>query len=412
MNPADTTFLLALLHSNPAASSSPPAAWTAWATAMSSADWSALLTQAHRHDVAALVFALCKEAKLLPQMPPAITQELQQVYARTVASNLKLYRQLGEVLTTLQDAGIPTILLKGAHLAQAVYGDIGLRSMSDLDLLVHEADLTRAHDLLLALGYQPPATVSSTFHHLPELSKPGAFTIDLHWTILPERGVIRVPMADFWQRAKPIAVKGHSALGLAPEDLLLHLILHTAVQHNFRFGLRALYDILATIRHYEAAVDWPQLVAQARQAQADRAVYLTLYLCKDLLGAPVPPEILSQLQPPSPTAQIIAQAKEAILEGSTEPMLLPHSLLHVWGEKRAMARLRALMDGIFLPSADMARLYHVTPGSLALYRAYLTRLHYVVKQHGNTVWHLLRRNPTLTPKVARQKSLLDWMLMA
>lgn len=409
MKNADTTFLLALLRSSGTLVADPQTTPALdWAAALTSSDWTTLLAQAQHHDLAGLVFVLCQRAKLLPQMPPAVVNDLQSAYARTVASNLKLYHQLAQVLAAMQEAGIPTLLLKGAHLAQTVYGDIGLRTMSDLDLLVAEADLPRAHQRLLALGYRPPTAISSTFHHLPELSKPGAFTIDLHWTILPTRQNQALPSHELWQRARPLHELGQSAFGLAPEDLLLHLILHTAVQHTFVFGLRSLYDIVAVIHHFAETLDWSQVATRAGEWQIARATSLTLTLCRDLLGAAIPASCFTQLQACQPAASIVAQAQMVLFTGATTPMLLPHSLLQIGSRAQGPAQLRQLLQSIFLPPAIMVRLYGVTPGSLALYRAYGNRLCYLWRQHRQTVWRLLRREPAITVAASYQKNLLEW----
>ncbi len=48
---------------------------------------------------------------------------------------------------------IKTIVLKGAMLAETVYPNIALRSMGDIDLLIHKDDLDRAAKRILELGY-------------------------------------------------------------------------------------------------------------------------------------------------------------------------------------------------------------------------------------------------------------------
>jgi hypothetical protein len=41
---------------------------------------------------------------------------------------------------------------KGPALAVQAYGDLSLRQYDDLDLLIHEADVPRAYQLLIANG--------------------------------------------------------------------------------------------------------------------------------------------------------------------------------------------------------------------------------------------------------------------
>jgi hypothetical protein len=64
-----------------------------------------------------------------------------------------LYRQLKEILIEFNKNNIPVILLKGAHLAQFVYGNIALRLMSDIDLLVKKEDLGCACAIIIKYGY-------------------------------------------------------------------------------------------------------------------------------------------------------------------------------------------------------------------------------------------------------------------
>jgi len=53
----------------------------------------------------------------------------------TLARNLLLYHELPRILKVLSP--LPVIVLKGAALAATIYHRIGLRTMGDLDLLVH-----------------------------------------------------------------------------------------------------------------------------------------------------------------------------------------------------------------------------------------------------------------------------------
>jgi hypothetical protein len=55
--------------------------------------------------------------------------------------NMRRCHELSKVLRILQNDGIPVIVLKGAALAEVVYGNIALRSMSDVDLLVKKGSI-------------------------------------------------------------------------------------------------------------------------------------------------------------------------------------------------------------------------------------------------------------------------------
>jgi Uncharacterised nucleotidyltransferase len=56
----------------------------------------------------------------------------------------------------LVDAGIPSSILKGPQLAEAIFGDPGRRLSSDIDLLVAPHHLRTAVDVVQSSGYDPP----------------------------------------------------------------------------------------------------------------------------------------------------------------------------------------------------------------------------------------------------------------
>src|SRR5574338_600535 len=57
---------------------------------------------------------------------------------------LRRHAALREIARSLEEAGIPLIVLKGMALAYLAYPDPFCRSMSDIDLFVPRADLERA----------------------------------------------------------------------------------------------------------------------------------------------------------------------------------------------------------------------------------------------------------------------------
>ncbi|MBI5640167.1 MAG: nucleotidyltransferase family protein, partial [Nitrospirae bacterium] len=60
----------------------------------------------------------------------------------------------GKISQPLTQSGIPVCVLKGPLLAQRLFGDIGLRSSTDLDLLAPHERLLDADALLQEQGCQ------------------------------------------------------------------------------------------------------------------------------------------------------------------------------------------------------------------------------------------------------------------
>ena len=59
-----------------------------------------------------------------------------QVYLASAHRNLRLFGELRQILRAFNAAGLSVIPLKGACLAEMIYGNIALRPMVDVDLLL------------------------------------------------------------------------------------------------------------------------------------------------------------------------------------------------------------------------------------------------------------------------------------
>jgi hypothetical protein len=233
------------------------------------------------------------------------------------AYSMRHQHELSRVLQTLQNAGLPVIILKGAYLAEQVFEQPGKRLMSDLDLLIQYKDLQPTVTALETLGYRPPVPISVRFEtrvaqHLQPLIKRGALPIEIHWTLAVPGSPQQFDIPGLWLRAVPVKIAQAEALALAPEDLLLHLCYHTAYQHTFGYGLRGLTDIAYVMRRFAATFDWDEITRRARAAILAAPVYLAVRLAVELLGAPVPPLALETLRPVGFDDQAVLIGKELL----------------------------------------------------------------------------------------------------
>lgn len=65
-------------------------------------------------------------------LPARVKQKLREDYYLSAVRNTLLYQELAKILATFNDAGLPVIVLKGAALAQEMYGNIALHPMTDI----------------------------------------------------------------------------------------------------------------------------------------------------------------------------------------------------------------------------------------------------------------------------------------
>ena len=149
------------------------------------------------------------------------------------AEDMLRERELIAVLAAFADAGIGTLLLKGAALAHSHYPEPALRTRCDTDVLIRPADRVAAKDLLVRLGYQRQNEVSGSLVSYQECHAkqegPLHHVIDLHWQISNRQVFARALTFDeAYARSVPVPQLGAPARTLCSPDALLLACMHRA----------------------------------------------------------------------------------------------------------------------------------------------------------------------------------------
>lgn len=373
--------------------------------------WDELLELAQKHGVSPLLYHQLKHQGFGENVPAKILSALQQCYLQNAARNMRLYHQLSTVLTALREHDIPVIVLKGAYLAEAIYGNIALRPMGDIDLLIKPADVAQANGCLTGLGYQAshPFWLESqqTFGvHLPTFVHPERIPIELHVRLVPPDSPFTYDIEELWRRAQPVNIAGCQAYGLAPEHLALYLCIHAAYGHNLAMGLQPLSDLTFLCETYQQTMDWEQLLGTARQWNAEKNLYLGLYFARKFFQAKVPDEIVQAIQPADVTTQWLDWLQAHLLNPGEQ---FPTHLVKLVGAKGIREKLAMVWKRMFLSPEEMGCLYNIAPTSPAIYLRYPHRIWGQVKRYGGTVWRLLRRDPELTSAADDKHAFREWL---
>jgi hypothetical protein len=276
-------------------------------------DWEQLVRLATWNRLSALLRAGLREAGVFDRAPESVRRQLTSAYHNNVATEAARRRHLDEVLGRFGDEGIPAMLLKGAALAETVYREPGLRPMADVDILVPEADVRRAHDALLECGYVLlPAHCEDEHHHLPGLGTPdGLAAFELHRSLMPPRFPLQLDADRFWRRGRPVDYAASHVLP-APDDLLVHVCVHFA-QDRVRESEGALAQLCDIARLVGGAeIDWSQ-VCLFETPGIRAAVFLALVSAARLLRADIPDEVISRLRSPDADALVDRFIDERIL---------------------------------------------------------------------------------------------------
>ncbi len=271
------------------------------------ADWEATRRALYDEGIAALLHGAVAGRGLFPA---TIEAALSEAYTTTAIRNTALLYELERALAALDRAGVPVLLLKGAALAEAIYGDPALRPMADGDLLVQPADRATAQAALRLAGYEPVGEErhpgdTARYESQVALRKPGPLPtrIELHWSLLDAPYYqARLPMDWFWAGAEPLRVGDTVAAGLGPTANLLYLIVHLVLHHRAT-GLMWWYDIAELLHVCGRRVDWDALLVQARACDLVLPLARVLSELATRWAAAVPADVLARLAILQPSAR-------------------------------------------------------------------------------------------------------------
>ena len=384
------------------------------AVSATSAEWDKGVAVAVAQGLSSIVYRRFRDEGRTPSAGAA--QRLHSHYLSGAASNMRLLHELGAILRALVSVGVPVIPLKGAFLAEAVYGDIALRPMADLDLLVQPVDLPRAIETLRHLGYESdapfdPVAHQAGFQDMPPMRKPGGAMVELHWTLVTPLCGARIDeheLAGIWKRSVAATIADSACRALSAEDLLLHLCMHASVHHRFAdIGLKSFVDMAEVTRHYGASLDWGIAADRANRWNVAGGVRLALMLAEEWTGLQVPADVWLRLDGAPPEEQTLAWVRHKVLEGKPTEFLGEFAGLE--SHRGAVGKLAILRRAVFPSQATMARLYGVRENSLRFVGYYPYRLWDLCRRYRGALWRLLMREPEFVEATKREAKLREYL---
>ena len=200
--------------------------------------------------------------------------------------------------------------------------------MGDLDLWVTAEAMPAARTALGNLGYSEhgkgtrPLAIQEQMSGEVQLvgSEAGQGLIELHWGAFAGEWLRRTAAVDHREifcRARPAQIAGREAWIMAPEDAMIQLAVHLAVNHQMAYpGVRGLLDVALLARNEK--VDWGSTVERAKAWRVATATWLVLAMTQALLGLPGAEQALSALAPSPRRRKTLRRfsTEESILAGS------------------------------------------------------------------------------------------------
>lgn len=227
--------------------------------------------------------------------------KLRGIYRRTWYMNQLLLDRLKGTLQAVEDGGGDPLVVSSWELPLRYYGDLGLRSVAALHLLVRPDRVARSARALADQGwttgpFDPSKAVIGNRHNARYQRADGDRCI-LYWRLFhefsdPGRGI---EPDDLWERPIDLELRGVPARALSPTDELLNVCVGGARPSTWPTVIWVA-DAIAVLHAPDSAIDWERLVRQARRLRAALRVHDALSFLRHELDAPVPGDVLAELR--------------------------------------------------------------------------------------------------------------------
>jgi hypothetical protein len=218
---------------------------------------------------------------------------------------------LKQVLAATEHAGVPVVLLKGAHTRSTHFPEPGVTTPADIDLLISPQHLFRFQSLLHSLGYEPVLRIN----HPPRtawMARDGArdvcslelahadnpWSIDVHTSL--ERFYFRGRRCEFAFPNSNAVQEFHTdwagrAFGLSQPLLAAYLALNASHSLHTLQLIRLVELVLVARRDAgNGTLKWEALERLLHETDAFPYVYPALALASDLGPGAIPEALVEQ----------------------------------------------------------------------------------------------------------------------
>ena len=217
-----------------------------------------VLLLAQHHRLVPLVAHNLAAAALANLSPPLqeLLDSLQQSASAHTYRGLRSLAEMRRLIQEFEVSGISVRVLKGIPLAQTVFGDLSLRSVGDLDLLIPAESVLYADRILRDAGYRglfqvqrfTPKRLAFYRTHWKDIAyrnPQSGSEVDLHWRCFRNS---EMPGGDLCALAgaRKVQFGNFEVSTLPPTETLLYLCVHGTL--DGWIYLKSLADIGASVR--------------------------------------------------------------------------------------------------------------------------------------------------------------------
>lgn len=288
-------------------------------------DWHYLVKMASLHKLQFLLYRslkiACPEAVTYPTL-----KQLETPYLRNVAHSLRITRQLFEIIDFLDDHGIQAMPFKGPVLSELAYGDLTLRPIGDLDLLVDRQNAFKSIDLFIDQGFRTEIDLdheqfrayAAKKNSMAMYNPDSDLTLDLHWEMSGNYSFEPLVLGRMKQDLFRMTMAGKTVPQPRVETLLVYLCLH---------GTRDCWKDMESVSSISGLIsghdnwDWTRVNRMADRLRCKRMVLLGLVLARDLFDTELPQTVLKAVADNPVVLNLASEVCKYLFETSEPEMV-------------------------------------------------------------------------------------------
>lgn len=280
-------------------------------------DWDYVLSEAAENSIVPLLSKSLREAAG-DLIPTAIAEQLKEASRTNSIRCLFLSAELARILQLFRGESILAVPYKGPVLAAQAYGDVTLREFEDLDIILPQKDLPRAHSLLEQQGYEPrfpwilskdavSALVPGEYNYR---DKSRRVMVELHTELTLRHFPVAPDIHALAEKLVSINVAGAEILTFTPETTFVLLCLHGS--KDFWERLSWVADI-AEMAALNPALDWEKAYGLAESLRSTRILHLGIGLASEILGAEFPAIVADRAAKDSVAMGLVREVTDRLL---------------------------------------------------------------------------------------------------
>ena len=260
-------------------------------------DWDRFVKLANEHGIIALSWHNITGTGNAGYMPAENLAILQKAYYKNLTRTTYLYDRLSGILELAKNGDIRVVLLKGMALERTIYGNRGLRQMTDIDILVREDDVLKLRKILMMNGFRSEPFKSPLYRylipylntHIPRLTKADCH-VEIHYKLFDQ------PDNSLTEKVTglPVPLKLNDHEAFVPPHRLFFLYLISHLSHHRQGGdsqLRQYTDIYLLLRDRYDEIMNDDLIGYAREANMERELAVMLYILRNFWDVSFPSRI-------------------------------------------------------------------------------------------------------------------------